>query len=296
MRRLIMMFGLPASGKSTYIESNYDNSWMVISADKIKEVHPDYQESNPEALHEYSVKKAEEFFNHEILIGTDIVFDGGGINNSYNKRLIAKAKENGYNITLIVMNTPAHVCLQRNKERSRKVPEQAIIEKAIKFDKCLNSLSELVNSVLTIEYYSNNHVFIDMDGTIAAYRQMPLDQYGCIDFMNGEYFRFAKPVFPVIDKLKELKSKLYILSAAPDNICQKHKHDWLDKFLPVNYNDRYFIGNKKYKAVMLRNIMKMKKFKPQNVTVIDDDHSVLLSYQEIGVNAIHISEFLTWEY
>lgn len=289
-----MMFGLPASGKSTYIENNYDNSWMIISADKIKEVHPDYNESNPELLHEYSVEKAEEFFNKEVLIGTDIIFDGGGINGSYNKRLIRIAKQNGYNIQLVVLDTPAHVCLQRNRERTRKVPEQTIIDKAIRFEKCLHELSNMVDSVSFVKYYSNQNIFIDIDGTIGAFKQLPLDEFNCIDFMNGEYFRFIKPVWPVIFKLTGLYSKLHILSAAPDNICQKHKNEWLDKFLNINYNDRYFIGNKKYKSVMLRNIMKMKKLKPQDVTVIDDDHNVLLAYQEIGINAVHISEFLTW--
>ena len=307
MPNVDFMFGLPCSGKTTYIQENYvlgiyNNNGkfkrrILISADKIKEEHPEYNPENTEVLHQYSVEVAEQNFYNALKTGDDIVFDGGGINNNYNVRLATAAIEAGYTVNLIIIDTPAHVCLTRNKKRHRKVPESAIINKAILFKKALHNLVHYINGVVkNVQYYTNKYIFVDMDGTIAAYQQLPLDEFGAIDFTAGEYFKFALPVRPVIDKLNSSykDSCIKILSAIPDSLCEKDKNEWLDKHFPIDYNDRYFIGNKKYKAVMLRNIMRREKIDPKDVTVIDDDHYVLLSYQAIGVNAIHISEFLTW--
>jgi len=296
MNKVTFMFGLPASGKSTWIANNKQVHSHVISADSIKESHKDYNPNNPEILHEWSVKQAEaRLINYMEYNTEDIIFDGGGINNSYNLRLLEHCKDHKYLTKLVVLDTPAQVCLNRNRERARKVPEQAIIDKAIKFNKCLHNLVSKVDEVEFVNYFTNKYVFVDMDGTIASYQQLPIDENGCIDFISGEYFKYTKPVKPIIDKLLELQyngAELRVLSAMPDNLCLNDKNEWLDKHFNIEVKNRYFIGNKKYKAVMLRNILKKESIHPSNVTMIDDDHTILLDLQKIGVNAIHTSQFL----
>lgn len=297
------MFGLPCSGKSTWIKDNLKNfnNPIIISADALKENHPEYNPENPENIHEWSVKEAEKIFYQAIDEDKqDIIFDGGGINNSYNLRLNNYAKNNKNHTEIICINTPAEVCLERNEKRTRKVPRQAIIEKSIKFNKCLKNLEKVVDKVSIIEYFTNKNIFVDMDGTIAAYQHLPLDSFGCIDFISGEYFKNSIPVYPIIDKLKKYKEKgynLYILSAIPDSICEKEKNEWLDKYCPFfEKENRFFIGNKKYKNVMLRNLLNKMKIDKKDVTVIDDDHQVLLNLNLLGINAIHVSMFLTESY
>lgn len=290
------MFGLPASGKSFWVAANKRMGSTVISADSIKESHQEYNPNNPEILHEWSVKEAENLLKLYMNYGyEDITFDGGGINNSYNLRLLEYCKNFNYSTKLVVIDTPAQVCLNRNRLRERKVPEQAIIDKAIKFNKCLYNLLPKVDEVEFVKYFTDKYIFVDMDGTIAAYQQLPVDEFNCIDFISGEYFKYAKPVDIMIDKLLNLQyngAELRVLSAMPDNLCLNDKNEWLDKYFNIEAKNRYFIGNKRYKAIMLRNILKKESIHPSNVTMIDDDHTVLLDLQKIGINAIHTSQFL----
>lgn len=296
MKKVTFMFGLPASGKSFWVKANKEITGLVISADSIKESNKEYNPNNPEILHQWSVEQAEARLINALEYNyQDIYFDGGGINNSYNLRLLKHCEKYNYSTKLVVLDTPAQVCLNRNGLRNRKVPEKAIVEKAVKFNKCLDSLSKVVDEIEYVKYFTDKNIFVDMDGTIAAYQQLPLDEFGCIDFISGEYFKYTKPVTQIIDKLLTMEydgSKLNVLSAIPDNLCLEDKQEWLDEHFPIDRKNRYFIGNKKYKAVMLRNILKKEKIETQDVTMIDDDHTVLLDLQKIGINAIHTSQFL----
>jgi predicted kinase len=299
MRYVYMMLGLPGSGKTTYINKNFPGC-KVISADSIKESHTDYDPENSYLLHEWSVEEAEKQFYEALLTENRVAFDGGGINNSYNIRLAEKARSMGFVVELFVITTPAEVCLKRNENRERKVPREAIINKAVRFNKSLHNLSKVVDRVIKVPYFTNEYIFVDMDGTIAAYQHLPFDQYGCIDFINGEHFKHSIPVTPVIDRLRryyENGSKIYIFSAIPDNLCEADKNEWLDIHTPfIPRENRYFIGNKKYKYVMLRNLLTKMKLQTKMVTMIDDEHAVLDDLSKIGINAVHTSLFLSSEY
>jgi predicted kinase len=97
MKEAIFYIGLSGSGKSTHIkEQNYD--YPIISADSLKENHPDYNPNNTHEIHEWSVKEAEKMVYDAISVGNNFVFDSGGVNNSYSKRIMTKVKDYGYNI------------------------------------------------------------------------------------------------------------------------------------------------------------------------------------------------------
>tara|TARA_R110000824_G_scaffold112318_3_gene261420 strand:- start:276 stop:1166 length:891 start_codon:yes stop_codon:yes gene_type:complete len=292
MKTLYFMFGLPGSGKSTWIAKNIPRI-MNISADKIKMGYQNFNQKNPEEFHEQSVVEAERRFMGAIDNDVAFVFDSGGINNSYSARLIQKATEKCWHIKLVHIDTPLSVCLERNAARERNVPEDAIIEKAVKLDRCLNYLWRFTDEYVRVSYYTNRYTFFDMDGTLAAYQFLPLSTSGGIDFVDGEHFRYAKPVEPIIEKAKAAKTESFILSAIPDGTCLDHKREWLSKycsFIPVK--NQHFIGNKRYKHEMLRNLLKRKKIKNQDVLVVDDDHKVLDDLNKIGINAVHPSMYL----
>ena len=296
MVNIVFMFGLPGSGKSTWIENNLPGN-IVVSADEIKLNLGGYNPKNPEKVHQESVALARDKAISLAIEGRGFIFDGGGINRKYNKDLINEIRAMRHCVTLIVLDTPLEVCLERNRNRDRQVPEDDIYDKAIAFDKRLAELSKIVDDVKHVKYYTNEHTFVDMDGTIAAYQNMPKCKDGSIDFVNGEFFRFSLPVFPVINKLRMMNSqgsKIYILSASPDNICSQHKLEWLEKHAPfIEKENVYFVGNKAYKNVMLANIMKKLKLNPEDVTMLDDSHAVLDSVKRLGVNSIHPSLFMS---
>lgn len=154
-KKAILFIGLPGSGKTTIVEERYSSDYHVVSADLIKQQHPDYDPNNTEPLHEWSVAEAEREMNVLSDEGKDICMDSGGVNNSYSLRIIGMLKSKGYHITLVYVDTPLDVCLERNRERLRKVPESAILEKSKKICSCLEKQMAECDEFIHIQYDKN---------------------------------------------------------------------------------------------------------------------------------------------
>lgn len=300
-KKVIITLGLPLSGKSTWILENVDTKfYRMVSADEYKESHPDYEPEFTQELHEWSVAKAEEDMNHFSDLGKSIVLDSGSINNRYTIRIIKMLKEKGYHIKLVFIKTPYKVCLERNESqhRERKVPVVAITDKALKQTSQFHKLKQLVDEVLIVDYFTNENIFVDMDGVIAAQSTLPIVN-GEIDFVNGEIHKWQKPVIAVLDWLYFLQAKGYkirILSATANSFAVQEKQDWLDKYFNIPKEDRFFVNQGKHKAEMLDNLVRKFKLKKESVMLIDDFHDILYKVKDRGMNAMHPSEFLTHDW
>jgi len=152
MKKAILFIGLPGSGKTSIVQRDYSKNFIVVSADEIKQKHPDYNPADPEPLHQWSVKEAETQMNLLSDQGVSICMDSGGVNNSYSLRIIKMLKSKGYHITLVYVETPLEICLERNRKRERKVPEPAIIEKSKMIASCLEKQKALVDDYIMIQY------------------------------------------------------------------------------------------------------------------------------------------------
>lgn len=312
MKKAIFFIGLPGSGKTTLIENNkwhkchshngclVDQS--VVSADQIKEMHPNYDPNNPEILHQWSVEQAEARFKQLVVenLSTDhydtIVFDSGGINNNYSRRIMQFTKEKGYSIELHILDTPAHICLERINKRERKVPHEDVISKSFKMKQCIIEQSSLADKVIYHNYYKNKKLFLDMDGVLAEYQTITTLEYD-MDYVNTKIFENAKPVKEVIAKIQNLLEqglveKVFILSASPNSITNEQKLNWINKHLPFPVIP-YFVGNKKHKVVMLKQLLRKHKIDPKDCLHVDDLHEIIWEAVKLGVNAIHPSKFLT---
>jgi predicted kinase len=299
MKATILM-GLPLSGKTTWInQQNFDIEIHIISADKIKETHPNYNPDNvTEEVHEWSVAEAEKQILQLIEKKKEFVFDSGSINNHYTIRIINTLKDNLYNVRVVHIKTPYQICIERNKTRTRKVPENNILEKAIRENAQAEKLSQLVTNFTTIDYFTNKNLFVDMDGVIAAMTILPKFN-GCIDFVNSEIYLHLKPVTAVLEKLKLLMLmgyKVYILSAIPNSISMEEKNIWLDKHFAISKEKRFFVNQGKHKAEMLDNLVTKLKLNKQDVTLIDDTQSILYDVMTRSMKPMHPSEFLTFNF
>jgi predicted kinase len=298
MKKAIILMGLPLSGKTTWlIEQGYTtNDYTFVSADEIKITHVDYSPEHPELVHEWSTVEAEKLMNSTSDTGKSIIMDSGSINNSYTVRIIKMLKSKGYSIHLVHIKTPLNICLERNKLRTRKVPESEIIKKAIKENSQFHKLREISNKITYVSYYTNKHIFVDMDGVLAALSTLPIIN-GEIDFVNGEVHKYLPPVEPVITKLKKLEQsgchKIYILSAIPNSFSYEEKNEWLDKHFSVKKENRFFVNQGKHKAEMLENLCTKLKLQKKDVVLIDDVQDTLYKVRDRGMNSLHISEFLT---
>ena len=148
MKKAILYIGLPGSGKTTHLHNSNIDGYKVVSADELKQAHPDYNPLEPEPIHKWSVIEAEKLMNKYSDEGLDICMDSGGVNKSYSLRIISMLKKKGYQIRLIHMDTPLDVCLERNRNRERQVPEDGehgVINKSLRINSCVKKQKELVD-------------------------------------------------------------------------------------------------------------------------------------------------------
>lgn len=303
----VLLMGLPLSGKSTWVNDNLDKleNPVVVSADAIKESHPDYDPEHSYRLHQYSVKEAERVLGGLVDKGENFVLDGGGINNSYTKRIVDKIRNAGkqntlpYHVVLVHVKTPLFLCLERTTLRSRKVPAEEIIAKACKEPAAFKKIRQMVDQVIVVPHFSNKNIFVDMDGVMAAQTTLPRIN-GEIDFVNSEIFLYQEPVLPVIDKLKILQDKghvIRVLSAVPTSISLEEKHAWLDQYAPfIPKGNRFFVNQGRHKAEMLEGLRRRFKLEKKDVTLVDDYHDTLYSVLERHMNPMHVSEFISHEF
>lgn len=135
--RAIMLVGLPASGKSTF--SKLFPTEQVFSSDEIRaDLYGDAScQNDPVRVFNVLYQRMRTYIDSAIANSTDdstitVVFDATNLKRNNRKRFIETVKEIAYNNNLvlncncIIFDTPVEVCIIRNSQRDRVVPDGVI--------------------------------------------------------------------------------------------------------------------------------------------------------------------------
>ena len=107
---MVVLIGIPAAGKTTVARTLF-SSHETVSLDKLSN-----RTRNAEDKLLMSLCKR----------GVDIVIDAANIDKLKRKRYLRFAKDYGYEISAVMIDTSLDTALARNDARERKVPEGAI--------------------------------------------------------------------------------------------------------------------------------------------------------------------------
>ena len=132
MTKLILLIGLPGSGKSSLAQQMVaEYPRRLISTDTIRaKLFGDEIVQGSWLLVWDEVNRQFQETVKEIELGTAIagVYDATNAARKYRREAIALARETGFtHITGLWLDAPLEVCLQRNKKRDRQVPEEIIL-------------------------------------------------------------------------------------------------------------------------------------------------------------------------
>lgn len=122
---LIVLCGLPASGKSTYAEMLAESGiFQRVCPDLIRKAF--YGDENIQGDGARVFKTAYHDIREYGCLSENVVFDATNINADRRKELVKSMR--GYFDIIICkyFSTPYILCLARNEERERKVPEEVI--------------------------------------------------------------------------------------------------------------------------------------------------------------------------
>lgn len=123
---VILMSGLPASGKDTCIEKNYFGL-EVISLDRLR----DKLDISPEEDQGYVVQTGKEMARKLLREHKPFVWNATNLTKNTRRQLISLFTSYGAKVKLVYLEAPYLEILRRNRERSRNVPEK-VIDRMIK--------------------------------------------------------------------------------------------------------------------------------------------------------------------
>ncbi|HOV26316.1 MAG TPA: AAA family ATPase [Pseudobacteroides sp.] len=118
---VVLMSGLPAAGKDTWIQNNYFD-YPVISLDDLR----DELDVSPRDEQGEVVFKARETARTYLRRNQDFVWNATNLTSFLRRQLISLFHSYGAKVKIIYMEAPYSEIIKRNRERSRSVPENVI--------------------------------------------------------------------------------------------------------------------------------------------------------------------------
>ena len=131
MAKLILMVGLPGSGKTTFANTMFDKDIIVLSSDGIrKELYGSESDQNHNDI---VFKTLYDRAIDGLLNNKTIVIDSTNSIKENRKRALSNFSNMNISRTAIVINTDIETCLKQNSKRKRVVEESVIKEFADAF-------------------------------------------------------------------------------------------------------------------------------------------------------------------
>lgn len=134
MNELIMMVGVPGSGKSTWVDSHYSGVYSIHSSDALRmELFGD---ENCQAKNDVLFEELNNRIIHYLECGIPCVYDATNLNRKRRMAFLNMIKQHKINCRKIcvIMLTPPDECYKNNDNRDRKLDHSVIHKKICQFE------------------------------------------------------------------------------------------------------------------------------------------------------------------
>lgn len=124
--RLVVLVGLPASGKSTYLQQS---NAVGLSSDALRGWLAD--DETDQTIHDRVFQALRYLLRHRLALRRPVTYiDATNLTPAERAPYIGIGKSYGCELEAVFFDVPLDVCRARNAGRARVVPDQALIQMA----------------------------------------------------------------------------------------------------------------------------------------------------------------------
>lgn len=215
--KLVMMKGLPGSGKSTIAKGLVDKGYVRVNKDDLRAMmhNSKWSKRNEESV----IFVRNQIIADALIGGISVVVDDTNFEPKHQAKLSTLARDLGATFEVKEVDTPLDVCIERDLKRLNSVGERVIRQMYNKY----------LRVIETPKAADKDCVVFDIDGTLAHMNgRGPYEEDKVSTDSVDEEVQSINIMVDIARKALDADTKIFIMSGRHDS-CREETEAWLFK-------------------------------------------------------------------
>lgn len=296
MNKVILLRGLPASGKSSYAKkmvNDHPNQYKRVNRDSLRLM---FNEEFNDKNEKFVLRVRDQIILQSLDEGFDVIVDDLNLSPKHEARiksLVGKKAE--VEIIDHFLQVPLDELLRRNNQRDEKVPDkvirdlysqfvEAVVDKQTKGKIFKDSASE--KNYIPYDETLKDAVIFDIDGTLAL-----MNGRSPFDWTRVGEDLVHEPVARMFQYFVDSDVEVFVVSGR-DSVCRQETENWLLTYGLNDYSALYMRpeANQEKDSIIKERIYRERFEGRYNVVaVFDDRNQTVEKWRELGLLCLQVA-------